>query len=90
MAMSPDAGERRLFFRLFYHAMKINPKALKPALFSFINGMASRNVMKAVVAQEAGRLARHQAGRSVRTSPTVTALPARGRMEPASSLGFHG
>lgn len=52
LATHGDVAERRFFFKTLYHAMRIQPHAMRSAIFAYINGMASRNVVKAVLARE--------------------------------------
>lgn len=46
------AEDRRLFARTLYHTMRIQPLALRQALFGLLNGLASRSVAQAVIDRE--------------------------------------
>lgn len=44
--------ERRLLLRTLGHALRIQPLAMRQALFAYINGIASRNVARSVIERE--------------------------------------
>ncbi|MFM7199820.1 MAG: radical SAM protein [Myxococcota bacterium] len=68
MMLESDAADRRVFMRMLYDVLRLNPKAMRAALFSLMNGMASRHVAQAVLAKESPGLQTFQRQHRTETS----------------------